>query len=124
MSITTTSVDKATVILVHGAFAESSSWNGVIAPPLDDGYPVLAVANPCAASRATPTTHTASFWFLFGTEDKNCPTAAHRFMADGPVPGDRGTPGRVACRYHPGGGRGRRPHPRGGHWRCSAVVRP
>jgi hypothetical protein len=46
MSITTTSVDKATVILVHGAFAESSSWNGVIAPLLDDGYPVLAVANP------------------------------------------------------------------------------
>jgi hypothetical protein len=37
MSITTTSVDKATVILVHGAFAESSSWNGVIAPLLDDG---------------------------------------------------------------------------------------
>jgi hypothetical protein len=77
MSITATSVDKPTVILVHGAFAESSSWNGVIAPLLDDGYPVLAVANPC----------TASFWFMFGTEDKNIPTAAHRFMADGPVPG-------------------------------------
>jgi pimeloyl-ACP methyl ester carboxylesterase len=87
MSITATSVDKPTVILVHGAFAESSSWNGGIAPLLDDGYPVLAVANPCAASRATPTTCTASFWFLFGTEDKNIPTAAHRFMADGPVPG-------------------------------------
>jgi hypothetical protein len=28
MSITATSVDKPTVILVHGAFAESSSWNG------------------------------------------------------------------------------------------------
>lgn len=46
MSITTTSVDKPTVVLVHGAFAESSSWNGVIAPLLDDGYPVLAAANP------------------------------------------------------------------------------
>ena len=46
MSITATSVDKPTVILVHGAFAESSSWNGGIAPLLDDGYPVLAVANP------------------------------------------------------------------------------
>lgn len=46
MSITTTSADKPTVVLVHGAFAESSSWNGVIAPLLDDGYPVLAVANP------------------------------------------------------------------------------
>ena len=29
MSIAATSVDKPTVILVHGAFAESSSWNGV-----------------------------------------------------------------------------------------------
>jgi hypothetical protein len=37
MSITATSVDKPTVILVHGAFAESSSWNGAIAPLLDDG---------------------------------------------------------------------------------------
>jgi pimeloyl-ACP methyl ester carboxylesterase len=46
MSITATSADKPTVVLVHGAFAESSSWNGVIAPLLDDGYPVLAVANP------------------------------------------------------------------------------
>jgi pimeloyl-ACP methyl ester carboxylesterase len=46
MSITTTSADKPTVVLVHGAFAESSSWNGVIARLLDDGYPVLAVANP------------------------------------------------------------------------------
>jgi pimeloyl-ACP methyl ester carboxylesterase len=46
MSITTTSADKPTVVLVHGAFAESSSWNGVIAALLDDGYPVLAVANP------------------------------------------------------------------------------
>ena len=32
--------------LVHGAFAESSSWNGVIAALLDDGHPVIAVANP------------------------------------------------------------------------------
>jgi hypothetical protein len=37
MSITAISVDKPTVILVHGAFAESSSWNGAIAPLLDDG---------------------------------------------------------------------------------------
>jgi pimeloyl-ACP methyl ester carboxylesterase len=35
-----------TVVLVHGAFADSSSWNGVIARLRRDGYPVLAVANP------------------------------------------------------------------------------
>src|SRR3712207_1677545 len=35
-----------TVVLVHGAFADSSSWNGVIAQLRQDGYPVIAVANP------------------------------------------------------------------------------
>ncbi|HEY0924218.1 alpha/beta hydrolase [Rheinheimera pacifica] len=38
--------DKPTVVLVHGAFAESSSWNGVAANLLQQGYPVVAVANP------------------------------------------------------------------------------
>jgi pimeloyl-ACP methyl ester carboxylesterase len=37
---------KPTVILVHGAFAESSSWNGVAARLIAQGYPVIAVANP------------------------------------------------------------------------------
>jgi pimeloyl-ACP methyl ester carboxylesterase len=38
--------EKPTVVLVHGAFAESSSWNGVAANLLQQGYPVVAVANP------------------------------------------------------------------------------
>ncbi|HEY4370646.1 MAG TPA: alpha/beta hydrolase [Burkholderiales bacterium] len=38
--------DKPTVVLVHGAFAESASWDGVIKKLRADGYPVLAVANP------------------------------------------------------------------------------
>ena len=37
---------KPTVVLVHGAFAESASWDGVIVPLLDDGHRVVAVANP------------------------------------------------------------------------------
>jgi pimeloyl-ACP methyl ester carboxylesterase len=37
---------KPTVVLVHGAFADSSSWNGVIADLQRDGYPVVAAANP------------------------------------------------------------------------------
>ena len=45
MSVTSTS-DRPTIVLVHGAFAESSSWNGVIDLLLADGFPVLAVANP------------------------------------------------------------------------------
>jgi len=35
-----------TIILVHGAFADASSWNGVIPKLLSDGYQVIAVANP------------------------------------------------------------------------------
>ncbi|MFC6084138.1 alpha/beta fold hydrolase [Sphaerisporangium aureirubrum] len=46
MTVTTTAAGRPTIVLVHGAFAESSSWNGVIAGLLADGYPVLAVANP------------------------------------------------------------------------------
>jgi pimeloyl-ACP methyl ester carboxylesterase len=37
---------KPTVVLVHGAFAESSSWDGVIDPLLDAGHSVIAAANP------------------------------------------------------------------------------
>ncbi|WP_028804820.1 alpha/beta fold hydrolase [Streptomyces sp. 142MFCol3.1] len=37
---------KPTVVLVHGAFADSSSWNGVIKRLKRDGYPVIAPANP------------------------------------------------------------------------------
>src|SRR5215212_1257117 len=35
-----------TIILVHGAFAESSSWDAVIDRLLDAGHPVIAAANP------------------------------------------------------------------------------
>jgi len=37
---------KPTVVLVHGAFADSSSWNGVVADLSRDGYRVVAAANP------------------------------------------------------------------------------
>ncbi|MGV9914509.1 alpha/beta fold hydrolase [Streptomyces tendae] len=37
---------KPTIVLEHGAFADSSSWNGVISRLRADGYPVVAAANP------------------------------------------------------------------------------
>jgi pimeloyl-ACP methyl ester carboxylesterase len=40
-----------TVVLVHGAFAESSSWDEVIPKLLDRGYSVVAVANPLRGLR-------------------------------------------------------------------------
>ena len=40
------SADKPTIVLVHGAFADSSGWNHVIARLEADGFPVIAAANP------------------------------------------------------------------------------
>jgi pimeloyl-ACP methyl ester carboxylesterase len=37
---------KPTIVLVHGAFAESASWNEVTRRLLTDGYPVIAAPNP------------------------------------------------------------------------------
>jgi pimeloyl-ACP methyl ester carboxylesterase len=37
---------KPTIVLVHGAFAESASWNGVIARLQSHGVTAVAVANP------------------------------------------------------------------------------
>ena len=38
--------EKPTIVLVHGAFADSSSWNGVVSILGKSGYRVIAVANP------------------------------------------------------------------------------
>jgi pimeloyl-ACP methyl ester carboxylesterase len=37
---------RPTIVLVHGAFAESSSWDGVIDPLVAEGHHVIAAANP------------------------------------------------------------------------------
>ena len=37
---------RPTVVLVHGAFAESASWNGVIERLHERGYKAIAAANP------------------------------------------------------------------------------
>jgi len=43
---------KPTIVLVHGAFAESLSWESVIERLLAKGYPVVAVANPLRGLRS------------------------------------------------------------------------
>ena len=48
-----------TIVLVHGAFAESASWDGVIEPLLGEGYPVIAAPTieiP-GGSHALPVSH-------------------------------------------------------------------
>jgi pimeloyl-ACP methyl ester carboxylesterase len=37
---------RSTIVLVHGAFAESASWDAVIDPLRDAGHAVIAAANP------------------------------------------------------------------------------
>jgi pimeloyl-ACP methyl ester carboxylesterase len=37
---------KPTIVLEHGAFADASSWDGVLTDLRRDGYPVVAAANP------------------------------------------------------------------------------
>ena len=43
---------KPTIVLVHGAFADSSSWNRVIPILQQDGYTVVAAPNPLRGVRA------------------------------------------------------------------------
>ena len=45
-SQTTPTGEKPTVVLVHGAFADASGWNSEIKKLQEDGYTVLAPANP------------------------------------------------------------------------------
>ncbi|WP_027345774.1 alpha/beta fold hydrolase [Hamadaea tsunoensis] len=40
---------RPTVVLVHGAFADASSWTGAVQRLQADGFPVVAVANPLRA---------------------------------------------------------------------------
>jgi pimeloyl-ACP methyl ester carboxylesterase len=42
---------RPTIVLVHGAFAESASWDDVVDPLLDAGYSVVAAANPLRSVR-------------------------------------------------------------------------
>src|SRR2546425_11899093 len=37
---------EPTIVLVHGAFADGSSWNGVVERLLEGGHHVVAPANP------------------------------------------------------------------------------
>jgi pimeloyl-ACP methyl ester carboxylesterase len=42
----TTAAGAPTVVLVHGAFADGSSWSSVTARLQRQGHPVIAPANP------------------------------------------------------------------------------
>ncbi len=45
----TATATKPTIVLVHGAFADASGWQGVITQLQQEGYKVVAVQNPLAS---------------------------------------------------------------------------
>src|SRR5436309_13020740 len=51
---------KPSVVLVHGAWADGSSWNRVISRMQDEGFVVFAVANPLRGL-ASDSAYLASF---------------------------------------------------------------
>ena len=48
----TTDSRKQTIVLVHGAYADSSSWNGSVNALRKAGHPVIAAANRSLIPRA------------------------------------------------------------------------
>ena len=66
---------KPTIVLVHGAFAESSSWDAVIDPLLGAGHPVIAAANPLRG----PATDAASVADIVRTIDGPVLLVAHSY---------------------------------------------
>jgi hypothetical protein len=114
------------VVLVHGAFAESASWNRVIAPLTAAGHRVIAAGNPprsVATDAAPGHRHRARrglpaaawtdvpSWFVIHTDDSMCA------RTEGPAAPMSGSPprhriqdsakeGGRARRYGGGGERG------------------
>ena len=66
---------KSTVILVHGAYADASSWNGVIEPLVADGHHVIAWANPLRSLA----TDAAALTDLVRTIDGSVVLAGHSY---------------------------------------------
>ena len=66
---------KPTIVLVHGAFADASSWNGVIERLQQQGYRVMAPANPLRGVTAD-SAYTAS---LLGQIDGPVLLAGHSY---------------------------------------------
>jgi pimeloyl-ACP methyl ester carboxylesterase len=66
---------KPTIVLVHGAYADASSWNGVIERLQQQGYTVIAPANPLRGVTAD-SAYTAS---LLGQIDGQVLLAGHSY---------------------------------------------
>ena len=79
---------KPTIVLVHGAFAESASWDRVIDSLTGAGHRVIAAANPLRS----PAADAAALGDLLRTIDGPVVLAAHSYggMVISNVPADAG----------------------------------
>ena len=79
---------RPTIILVHGAFAESASWDAVIDQLRDGGHPVIAAANPLRSVAADA----AAVADVVRSVDGPVVLAAHSYggMVTSNVPADAG----------------------------------
>src|SRR3954451_9369951 len=66
---------RPTIVLVHGAFAESASWDSVVDRLLAEGLPVVAAANPLRGLAADA----QSVSDLVGTIDGPVALVAHSY---------------------------------------------
>jgi pimeloyl-ACP methyl ester carboxylesterase len=78
---------SCTIVLVHGAFAESASWDGVIDPLVAEGHRVVAAANPLRglaadAAAVSDLVRTIEGPVVLGEEDRIIPAALQRYMAE------------------------------------------
>jgi predicted alpha/beta hydrolase family esterase len=73
---------SCTIVLVHGAFAESSSCDGVIEPVTAEGHRVVAAANPLRSLAADAA---AAVSDLVRTIDGPVVLVAHSYGAAGPA---------------------------------------
>ena len=74
---------KPTIVLVHGAFADASSWNGVIERLQQQGYTVIATANPLRGL-AADSAYTASL--LNQIDGRYCSSGIPTLARSSPTP--------------------------------------
>lgn len=89
---------RPTIVLEHGAFADGSSWNGVIERLHADGYSVVAAANPLRGPHSDAVALRGVLdhvkgpkilvghsykptWDIVTTQDLNIPASVQRFTA-------------------------------------------
>jgi len=118
---------RPTVVLVHGAFAESASWNDVIGRLQEEGYTTIAAANPLRSVADDAESVASIFEAVEGPHRPGRSLLRrHRHQQCGPRPRERqGT--RLRLWLRPGGGRERLRALRAFSWlhpRRSAVARP